>query len=380
MTAHTNILFVVTKASWGGAQRYVFDMAKALSKDDFEVSVAFGTKGMLADKLEELHVPLYHINSLQRDFSFFADIKSFFSLYRIYRKARPDIVHLNSSKGGALGALAARMAGVPKIIFTVHGWAFNESRPQWQKTIITIIHWITVALSHKTITVSLFDYEQAKDWFLVGKKIVPIHNGIGSFAKKDKAEARSFLAHAHPTLPQHLNDIWIGTTSELHTNKGLNYLLRSFAKIAPTCPESIVVIVGAGEKRDSLHLLASDLGIAPRVFFLGFIENASHYLTAFDVFTLTSRKEGLPYAILEAGSAGLPVIASNIGGIPEIIESGRDGFLTRPGDTTALAEHLTTVCHDKPKASTIGAALQKKIESEFSLEKMLEETKRIYTS
>ncbi len=300
MAASKKILYIITKAGWGGAQRYVFDLVTNLNKEEFSASVAFGTKGTLADKLTELTTPLYPISSLQRDFSFIGDIRSFFTLIRICRKVRPHVAHLNSSKGGALGALAARLSGVPKIVFTVHGWAFNEARPAWQKRLIMWVQWVTVLLSHQTITVSRYDFEQAKNWALVGKKIRPIHNGIGTIFYKERSVAREELAKRHTNLSHHLQDFWIGTTSELHANKGLEYLLRAFAEVSHTQPNSIVVIIGAGEKIGSLQLLASDLGIAKRVFFLGFIEHAAEYLQAFDVFTLTSRKEGLPYALLEA--------------------------------------------------------------------------------
>ena len=124
------ILFVITKSNWGGAQKYVYDLANELHRPnaEFEVAVAFGQEGQLAGKLREAGITTHPIRSLQRDVSVIADIKSFFELLRLFKTQKPDIAHLNSSKVGGLGALAARVAGVPKIIFTVHGWPFWETR------------------------------------------------------------------------------------------------------------------------------------------------------------------------------------------------------------------------------------------------------------
>src|SRR3989344_4619085 len=126
--ARKKVLYLITKANWGGAQRYVFDLATHLSAEQFEVVVAYGEKGRLPNDLTARNVKTYEIPSLGRDVAVVSDIKSFFGILRCIRATRPDVIHLNSSKAAALGALAARIAGVPKIIFTVHGWPFGEKR------------------------------------------------------------------------------------------------------------------------------------------------------------------------------------------------------------------------------------------------------------
>src|ERR1043166_2713598 len=115
------VLYVSRKANWGGAKRYVFDLATSLPKDEFDVAVAYGQPGRLAEELQKAGIKTHPILSLQRDVSLGVDIKSFFELYRLFKKERPDVVHLNSSKAGGVGALAARLAGIKNIIFTVHG-------------------------------------------------------------------------------------------------------------------------------------------------------------------------------------------------------------------------------------------------------------------
>ena len=148
------ILYLITKSNWGGAQRYVFDLATSLNKEEYDVVVALGGTGRLVDELKNKKVRVIQLKSLERDISIFKEIKSAIELFKIIKSEKPNILHINSSKAGGLGALIGRILGVPKIIFTAHGWAFNEDRPWRQKISIKTLHWLTILLSHTTITVS----------------------------------------------------------------------------------------------------------------------------------------------------------------------------------------------------------------------------------
>src|SRR3989344_6386881 len=161
------VLYLITKATYGGAQRYVFDLATNLPKDAFEPIVAYGTHGKLAEDLSRANIQIVHLPSLTRDVAFLSDIKSFFEIYRCLKNMRPDVVHLNSSKAAGLGALAARMAGVRKIIFTVHGWPFKENRPYFLRFLIYLASWFTGLLSHSIIVVSKTDFEIGERLWLI---------------------------------------------------------------------------------------------------------------------------------------------------------------------------------------------------------------------
>ena len=151
------IIYVITKSNWGGAQRYVFDLATHLPKSEFEILVVTGNMGTLTKKLEENEIRVTSVNSLKRDVSFFDEMISFFKILKIFIKEKPDIIHLNSSKAGGIGALAGRIAGIKKIIFTAHGWPFKEDRNVIAKSLIYALSWLTVFLSHQTIVVSKQD-------------------------------------------------------------------------------------------------------------------------------------------------------------------------------------------------------------------------------
>jgi len=302
------ILFVITKSNWGGAQRYVYDLATALPKDQFEVGVAFGQPGLLAKKLEAASVVIHPILSLQRDISIIADLKSFFELLRLYKKERFDIVHLNSSKAAGIGALAARIAGVPRIIYTAHGWPFWEQRNPISRALIYFFSWLTALLSHKVIVVSDYDLSVTKNMPFVGHKSIRIYNGINLHFPLGSADV---IRHSFPK-GAHI----IGTIGELTKNKNQVMLIEQ-AKGDPTM---FVAIVGEGEERGRLEQKIKEYGLKNRVKLFGFIP-ANEVLRGFDVFTLPSLKEGLPYVLLEAKAAGLPIITNRVGGVGEILDA-----------------------------------------------------------
>lgn len=379
MPPKKKVLYVITKGNFGGAQRYVYDLATSLPKDQFTASVAHGEGRTLPDKLQKARIKTIQIESLQRDISFKNEWRVFRELVRIFKKEKPDIVHLNSSKIGAIGALAVRIFNLfyatryklhVTCVFTAHGWAFKEERPFFGRIAIKFISWLTVILSHKTIVVSKDDFEKSKSFPFCRKKITMIHNGISNISFKDGFEARQFLGN---NIEQ---STWIGTMSELHPNKGLDRLIRAYAEIAPIYKDSALVIIGGGQEELELKKLTHFLKIEKQVFFLGHIDNASQYLKAFDIFTLTSRKEGLPYALLEAGRAELPIIASNVGGIPEIIKHGKTGLLIK--DEKEIWSSLNRLLSNGEERKLFGKELKQTIQNEFDVETFRTETFKIY--
>lgn len=300
------ILYVITKANWGGAQRYVYDLATHLPKEQFAVGVAFGQPGLLALKLQEAGITTYPIASLQRDVSLRADVRSLFELIRLFKKINPDIVHLNSSKAGGVGALAARLAGVPRIVFTAHGWPFWENRSRLARGLMYVFSWLSALLSHRVIVVSNFDLAVTKKMPFIGRKTVRIYNGIAPMELTDATEIRSYFPGKRVT----------GTIGELTRNKNQIALIEQ----AKNDPDLYVAIVGDGENRKFLRDKIDEYGLKQRVILFGFRE-AKSVLKGFDVFALPSLKEGLPYVLLEAKAAGLPIVANRVGGVGEILDA-----------------------------------------------------------
>lgn len=369
------ILYIITKSNWGGAQKHVFDLATNFSQKDFDVVVALGGDGELKEKLQKENIKTISIQNLRRDVNVFSDFKVFVDLLKIIREEKPDILHVHSSKIGGLGTFAGRISKVKKIIFTAHGWPFAEDRNFIQKILIKLLSWLTVVFSQKTIVVSKKDKEIIENFPFVKHKLEIIYNSIQKIDFKTKEEARNTL------LKEQKNDfLWIGTISELHKNKGLKYAIKAIDFLVNRKDEKIIfVIIGEGEKRKSLEKLINERSLENNVFLVGHKNEASKLLKAFDIFLLSSTKEGFPYAILEAGSANIPVVATKVGGIPEIILNDQTGILVRTKDPKDIASAIIHLLKNLSKQRIIKNNLTKKIGKDFNLEKMIDQTEKVYS-
>jgi glycosyltransferase involved in cell wall biosynthesis len=359
-------MYIHSSGKWHGPGRYVYDLAYAL-KGQYDVSVTVGSTGALVDRLHAAHIPTHSLTALTRDIDATQDSTAFFQLLNVFRKEKPDIVHLNSSKAGALGAIAARIAGVPRIVYTVHGWAFNEPVSSLARVFRWVVSLITMLAAHRTITVSQFDMLLSP----LGLHSVTVHNGIAPLDCIPREEARRIIC-ARAGISE--NAFIFGTIAELHTNKGLDILIEATFAV-----DNIhVVVIGEGEERATLETLITELNLTDRVHLIGFIADAARYLQAFDAFVLPSRKEGLPYAILEAGSAGVPVIASAVGGVPEIVGDQISGDLVHAFSIEKLAESLQEFSEQPNTIRHYAEALSARVARYFNLEDMVKKTVDVY--
>ncbi len=373
--AKTKICYVVTKGVWGGAQKYVYALATSLSQEEYEISVIMGQGGILKSKLEEKGVKTFEISNMKRDISIIGEIKSSWNILKIIWEIKPDILHLNSPKAAGFGAVAGRLVGTRKIIQTIHGWTFNENRGFFSGLAIYFFSWLTMVLCHTTIVIAERESKQAADMPLVDKnKLILIKNGIEKIDFKDREIARSEILSKIGKVGI-TNTTIIGTISELTINKGLNYAIIAMAKIQTPF---IFCIIGEGDQRENLQRLITAYNLTDKVFLLGFLDNANQYLKAFDIFTLTSIKEGLPYTVLEAGMANLPVVASSVGGIPEIIENNKSGILVVKEKSGEITRAIEYYINNPTKQTEFAQNLKAKVETEFSLDQMLQKTFALY--
>lgn len=301
------VLYIITKSNWGGAQRYVFDLATAAKAQGFDVAVAFGGNGEMAARLRAAGVRTILVEALGRDIGV-ADFAAYRALSRIIRDERPDVLHLNSSKVGVLGGLAGRANGIRKIIFTAHGWPFKEMRSAPSRLVIWLASWLTALCAHVVVAVSDSELASAKAMPGIGNKAVRIYNGIDiNMHFGDGSSIRNaFPAGAHIT----------GTVGELTHNKNHIALIEE----AKNTPGMYVAIIGDGELREMLQQKIQEYALQERVKLFGFLP-AAEVMKGFDTFALLSIKEGLPYVLLEARLAGLPIVANKVGGIPEILDA-----------------------------------------------------------
>jgi len=370
------ICYFITKGNWGGAQKYIFDLATSLPKEGFDPFVICGQGNTLKEKLEKAGIRVYELKKLKRDFSFFSAVSLGIAVLQILWKEKPQIIHLNSPKAAGIGAVAGRILGIKKIIMTVHGWSGNEDRSFLWRWMAWLFSNVTAILCHKIIVISEKEIKQAlKMMFVSNKKTILIKNGVKKIDFKEKDVARKDLLFRMGKID--VGDVlWIGTISELHKNKGLEYAIYAMAEIRTPF---VFFIIGEGEERKSLEKLTAEKNLKDKVFLVGFLDNANQYLKAFDVFTLTSIKEGLPYSILEAGLAGVPVIASDVGGIPDIIENGVSGKLVTKANPREIKQALEYLINIKDQRKILGENLKEKVERKFSFEEMITKTLGLYS-
>lgn len=301
------ILFIITKSSWGGAQRYVYDLATAAASDGNDVCVASGESGALTQKLSAAGISTREVPGLSRDLGPTRDFRALASLRHLFKDFKPDVTHINSSKAGVLGTLAAHLEHVPRIVFTVHGWPFLEKRNLLWRLTALLGSWSTALFAHVVIVVSKNDLHIGRRMPLCKGKMRLVYNGIALPPLGDGAVIRkAFPKGARIT----------GTIGELTRNKNQRSLLEQAEKD----PTLFVAIVGEGEERTNLETYIAAHHLRDRVKLFGFMR-ASEVLRGFDTFALPSTKEGLPYVLLEAKAAGLPITATRVGGVGEILDA-----------------------------------------------------------
>ncbi len=369
------ILYIITQGEMGGAQRYVFDLATNLDKTRYEILAAVGTENPdLNNSLLKKGIKTAGLHHLKRSISPGHDLLAIFEIKKLIKKYQPDIVHLNSSKAGVLGSIAAYLAGNRNVVFTAHGFAFLEPNNFLVKQIYFWAEKFASLFRKKIITVSDFDRTSAIADKLSGpEKLITVHNGIilssppHEGGPEGVAEQKNTMTSPNPSSRGGVKPV-IGTIAHDYPTKDLKTLRAAFEIVKEEFPQAELKIVSG-------------------------VTDAVKLLSGFDVYVCSSVKEGFPYTILEAMRAGLPIVSTNVGGIPEAITpylspsplagegggEGAVGILVPPKNPEALAQAIKQLLVNPELALKLGQNAQKKVQ-QFSLDKMLAETERVYQS
>lgn len=349
------IIHIIPSLDLGGAERLLFDLVSRFDKDVFDIKVlCLKRGGHFSDMIERSGTKVIFRN--RPSIPLFMDIVWLFSFFK---KERPDIVHTHLFGADVYGRLAARLAGVPKVVSTEHNLNISEN------FLKRIMKRATSRLSDVVIAVSeaVSVYAQKKEG-VAKSKVKIIHNGVA--VDDFLYEKRDYDSQKYPV---------VGFVGRLTRQKGVDILLDALAntELPIKCK-----IAGDGEMRKELKNISSGKGLDERVQFLGGVNNVQDFLKAVDIFVLPSRWEGFGIALVEAGLSGLPVIVSRVDGIKEIISEGKDGLFFKAGDADELAGKLDDLSRDSKKRKTLGNNLQKKCLKYFSLKKMIKEYQAVY--
>lgn len=360
------LLFLITKDDVGGAQKYVRDLAENLDSKKFAVRILAGGKGGAR----------FLSNAFRPYFLFLNDLAALLELVFIFRREKPDVVHLNSSKAGVIGAVAAKLAGIPGVVFTVHGWIFNPDNDLsfWRRRFYILLHKLAARFQNWIINVSEYDRQLALKYQIapVGK-LLTIYNGIAEIpllSKKDSRKAIKTISGQRLDL----DSIWVGSVGRLVAEKDYETLVRA----ANFVPGAHFIILGSGPQYQKLKGKIQKLGLADRFSILENIAPAAPYLRAFDIFVLSSIKEGLPYTMLEAMAVKLPIVVTRVGGMTEIIQDR--GLVMPPREPEELARAIQHFIDHPQEADQAAAEANRFLKERLTLERMVEETANVYLS
>lgn len=368
------VLHIITRASWGGAQRYVYDVAT--DTKEYIQAVATETSGTLVDELIEQGVTVYPLSYSRRSILPLYDIRTFFDIINLLRRVKPDIVHLHSSKMGVLGSIAARMLGVEKIVFTVHGWPHNEKRNKAVLFLFKIFSLITVMSSHKVIAVSK-SIVKTRPFGLYKNKMTQIYPSITVPKYKERLKAREVILHK-TQFGKDDGFILLGIIGELTKNKGHETLIHAFQVVHSVYPNTRLICIGNGHMFPELNRLTRELDVDHLVAWIHDLNNAAIFMKAFDIVVTASYTEAFGYVPLEAGLAGVARVATDVGGLPEIIQNGITGLLVPRDNSRALVHALTTCIENKELREKLGKQAHESLEEFTDLKKMRTKIYEIY--
>jgi glycosyltransferase involved in cell wall biosynthesis len=365
------ILHLISGDLWAGAESQALTLISSLNrKPELELLSITFNQGKLSQELRQLGIRTYVLDEKKNNV-----FQLFLKVRRILLEQKVEILHSHRYKENVIGGLAACFRRGPYLVKTVHGLV--EPYKGIKKFKLGFYNfldrWITRLLFHRVICVS-HDISQKLRKELPNTEIICIRNcvdlerlKVGKHKKQTKRELGF-----EPDSPL------IGTVGRLSPIKGMEYLLRASRILIERVPDLRVLIVGEGSERMVLVQLASKLGLDSHVAFTGHREDVLNLISAMDVFILPSLSEGIPMVLLETMALSVPIVATRVGGIPEILENGQTAFLVPPKDENALADACHYLLLHKKEAEMIAEQGAKKVRECFSAESMAQNVEQIY--
>lgn len=353
-------MMVITRSEPGGAQVHLRDLVDGL-REELDLCVVSGEPGFLVEACARLGVRAEVEPALVWPISPPQDWRGWRALRRRIRAFAPDLVHTHSSKAGLLGRLAARAEGVPAI-HTAHAWSFSDGLP-WTRRALAIPPELLVGRqSARIIAVSEADRALARRYRIASEaRLRVIHNGVPDVDARARPEA------GDPPL--------LVTVARMQAPKDHALLLGALARVRAPWR---LRLVGDGPLRPAVEARIDALGLRPRVELLGRRSDVPALLAEAQVALLCSAQEGFPLVVLEAMRAGLPVIASDVGGVAEAVLEGRTGLRVARGDEAGWARALERLLGDPISRAAMGAAGRLRYQERFTVEAMVRATRAVY--
>ena len=373
------VCHVITKLELGGAQEVALYAVSHLDRSKFRPILVAGPGGLLTEEAKSLPgVEVHILSALARRVHVLADLAAFVELICVFRRLRPAIVHTHSSKAGILGRWAAWCARVPVIIHTVHGYGITPAQSYWLRRVLILLERMTGWITTYWIAVAQTDIEKGVEWGLFDRtQASVVRPGIDPqpFQTVLSATTRHALRAEFGAGP---DDYLVGTVACLKPQKAPEDFVAVAKRVCDVVPQARFILIGDGDLRPRVESLIEQNGLDHRLYLAGWRRDVSTAMKSFDAFLLTSHWEGLPRVLLEARTIGLPVVATRVGGVAEVIAEGRHGWLSDAGDVDGLATQLIRVLQSRSGQLHRGLNSVEALPKEFHLEEMVKQYESLY--
>ncbi len=359
------VAVIITRADdLGGAQSHVRDLALELKARGNDVTVFAGSEGALFEALKPRAIDCRVIDCLVHPIAPLKDLQAYYEIKARIKELKPDLVSTHSNKAGFLGRLAADALGIP-VVHTSHGFLFGGRRQTLTGRFYRLMEKFAAAWGDMVIAVSQSEHDLAAGLGVIpSHKMTVVYNGLPEMAEAGRT--------ANPeTEPARLIMI-----ARFEKPKDHLTLIRALGGLKEM--DWQLTLVGDGKGRAAAESMAAELGLSERLEFTGTRRDTEALLGDSSIFILSSRREGFPISILEAMRAGLPVVATRVGGIPEAVIEGETGLLFDPGDEAALRQQLAKLIADPALRKKMGLAGQKSFREHFTLKQMVDQTEKVY--
>ncbi len=383
------VLHIITRFDKGGSAQNTFLSLLGLKKKNYQLSLVSGLSSESEMKYEEIKakekdiqklesegVEFTQCPSLLRRINIIKDLKAFFDIWRKIKKYNPLIVHTHSSKAGLIGRSAAKLARVPIIVHSPHGHVFFGYFGPFKTKLFIILEKIASRITDKIVTLT---NREKKDHLLFKianeDKFSVICSGIelNLIKESNYDEKQNFKKELG--IPK--NSLIVGTAGRLVPVKGPEFLIKASKYIISKYPDTYFIFAGDGPLEQDLKKKTLEMGVSENIIFLGWSDNLAKIISIYDIFVLPSLNEGMGRVLVEAMALGKSIVASNIGGIPDLVIHEKNGFLVTPENPKELAKYIQVLLEDKNKREKMGLA-GKEIAMNFSAESMIEKISSLY--
>ncbi|MDX1764299.1 MAG: glycosyltransferase family 4 protein [bacterium] len=350
---------------------------KGTCRQRFEVAFACAPGGGLNDMVRQAGFPVHEIPSLRQPIRPVRDLRALFDIVQILRRERIDLLHTHNSKTGWLGRLAGKIAGTPVVIHTVHGFAFHAAERPWRRALFKKLERMAAPWADHTIFISqpMIEWAREED-ILRENRYSRIYSGID--LERFQPVPRQRLTVLRTELGLQEDDRVIGFVSKLWEGKGHAVALQAMAHVIRAVPRAKLLLVGDGPLEDRLRVLCEELNLQEAVIFAGFRKDIPEVFGLCELAILPSLFEGMGRVLLEAGACGKPVVATAVGGIPEVVVHGETGLLVPPDDPVALFGDMVRLLRDRTLARKMGEAGVRRIGELFSAHTMVRQISAVY--